>query len=219
MSAKSGRMQVYVRDFTTGVERLLDVGDLTATSPAFSPDGRSVAFEGYAPGVTSVSDVYVVAAAGGTPTKVTTSQRYSAGPAWSPDGSTVYFVSNRTSGYNIWKVPATGGAETMIPGTTGVLGRPVATPDGAGLAYTLPASGADFTKVVIQTLSTGAIRTVTTQLDGEPTFDRTGARMVVTSFRGGNADLWLLDVATGAQVRQITTDSGIDGAAAFAPFP
>jgi len=43
--------------------------------------------------------------------------------------------------------------------------------------------------------------------------------MVVTSFRGGNADLWLLDVATGAEVRQLTTDSGIDGAAAFGPFP
>jgi Tol biopolymer transport system component len=45
------------------------------------------------------------------------------------------------------------------------------------------------------------------------------ARIVVTSFRGGNADLWLLDAATGAQVRQLTTDSGIDGAAAYAPFP
>ena len=219
MSARSGRMQVYVRDFTTGAERLLDVGDLTATSPAFSPDGRTVAFEGYAPGVTSVSDVYVVPAAGGTPTKVTTSQRYSAGPAWSPDGSTLYFVSNRSAGYNVWKVPAAGGAETMIPGTTGVLGRPVATPDGAGIAYTLAASGAAFTKVVIQALSTGVIRTVSEQADWEPTFDRSGARMVVTSFRGGNADLWLLDVSTGAAARQLTTDTGIDGAAAYAPFP
>jgi TolB protein len=219
MSAKSGRMQIYVRDFTTGAERLLDVGDLTATSPAFSPDGLSVAFEGYAPGITTISDIYVVAAAGGTPVKVTSSQRYSAGPAWSPDGATLYFVSNRTSGYNIWSVPAAAGAETMIPGTGGVLGRPVATPDGTGIAYTLSASGAAFTKVVIQTLSTGAIRTVTSQADGEPTLDRTGARIVVTSFRGGNADLWLLDAATGAQVRQLTTDSGIDGAAAYAPFP
>ncbi len=142
MSFRSGRMQVYVRDFTTGAESLLDVGDLTATSPAFSPDGRFVAFEGYAPGVTAVSDVYVVPAAGGAPVKVTSSQRYNAGPAWSPDGSTLYFVSNRVSGYNVWKVPAAGGAETMVPGTGGILGQPVATPDGAGIAYTLSAPGA-----------------------------------------------------------------------------
>ena len=219
MSSRSGRMQVYVHDFASGIERLLDVGDLTATSPAFSPDGQLVAFEGYEPGVTAISDVYVVPAAGGTPVKRTTGQKYSAGPAWSPDGATLYFVSNRVSGYNVWTVPAAGGTETMIPGTAGILGRPVATPDGAGIAYTLSAPGAAFSKVVIQALSTGIVRTVTTQADGEPTLDRTGTRMVVTSFRGGNADLWLLDAATGAEVRQLTTDPGIDGAAAFGPFP
>jgi TolB protein len=219
MSSRSGRMQIYVHDLASGIERLLDVGDLTATSPAFSPDGQLVAFEGYEPGVTAVSDVYVVPAAGGTPVKRTTGQKYSAGPAWSPDGATLYFVSNRVSGYNVWSVPAAGGTETMIAGTGGILGRPVATPDGSGIAYTLSAPGAAFSKVVLQTLATGIVRTVTTQADGEPTLDRTGARMVVTSFRGGNADLWLLDVATGAEVRQLTTDPGIDGAAAFGPFP
>lgn len=220
MSSRSGRMQIYVHDLASGTERLLDVGDLAATSPAFSPDGQLVAFEGYEPGVTAVSDVYVVPAAGGTPVKRTTGQKYSAGPAWSPDGATLYFVSNRVSGYNVWSVPAAGGTETMIAGTGGILGRPVATPDGIGIAYTLSAPGAAFSKVVIQELSSGAApRTVTTQTDGEPTIDRTGTRMVVTSFRGGNADLWLLDVATGAGVRQLTTDTGIDGAAAFGPFP
>jgi TolB protein len=208
-----------VRGFTSGIERLLDVGDLTATSPAFSPDGSLVAFEGQAPGATAVSDIYVVPAGGGARVKLTSSQGYSAGPAWAPDGATIYFVSNRASGYNAWKIPAAGGAETMIPGTAGILGRPVPTPDGAGIAYTLPAPGAAFTRVVIQTLSTGNVRTVTSQADMEPTFDRTGARMVVTSYRGGNPDLWLLDVATGAEVLQLTTDAGIDGAAAFGPFP
>jgi Tol biopolymer transport system component len=219
MSARTGKMQIYVRDFTTGVESLLDVGDLTATSPAFSPDGQYVAFEGYEPGVTAISDVYLVPAAGGTPVKLTSSLRYSAGPAWSPDGSAVYFVSNRVSGYNVWTVPVAGGTEVMIAGTTGILGRPAATPDGSGIAYTLSAAGAAFSKVVLQTLTTGIIRTVTTQADGEPTFDHTGAKVVVTSFRGGNADLWLVDVATGAEVRQLTNHPGIDGAAAFAPFP
>ena len=219
MSSRSGKMQVYVRDFTSGAEHLLDVGDLTATSPAFSPDGTLVAFEGYEPGVTTISDIYVVPAAGGTPVKRTTGQRYSAGPAWSPDGATLYFVSNRVSGYNVWTVPAAGGTETMLTGTAGILGRPAATPDGTGIAYTLSASGAAFSKVVIQTLSTAAIRIVTAQSDGEPTFDRSGARVVVTSQRGGNADLLLLETASGAVVRQLTTDPGIDGAAAFGPFP
>lgn len=219
MSARGGRMQIYVRDFATGAERRLEVGELTATSPAFSPDGALVAFEGYEPGVTTVSDVYVVPAAGGVPVKLTSGQRYSAGPAWSPDGATLYFVSNRSGGYDVWTVPAAGGLEAMVPGTSGVLGRPDALPDGAGILYTLSAPGAAFTRVVAHSLATGVVRTVTGQRDGEPTADRTGSRVVVTSSRGGSPDLWLLDTATGAEVLQLTTDAGIDGAAAFGPFP
>ena len=75
------------------------------------------------------------------------------------------------------------GTETMIGGTAGILGRSAATPDGTGIAYTLSAPGAAFGKIVLQTLSTGAVRTVTTQADGEPTLDRTGAQMVVTSLQ------------------------------------
>ncbi len=224
MSAQGGRLQVYLHDVDTGDERLLDVGALTATAPVFSPDGRLVAFEGYEPGVSAVSDVYVVPVEGGTPVRVTTGQKYSAGPAWSPDGTTLYFVSNRlvdgvNAGYNAWSVPAAGGVETMIPGTRGILGRPAVTPDGAGLAFTLSAPGAAFTQVVVETLSTGAIRTVTAEKDGEPAFGRSPDRVVVTSQRDGGADLYLLDLASGAVVRRLTDAPGVDGLAAYGPFP
>jgi TolB protein len=212
-------MRIYVQDFDSRLEAVLGVGDLAATSPAFSPDGTLVAFEGYAAGVTAVSDVYVVPAAGGAPVKLTSGTGYNAGPAWSPDGSQIYFVSNRTGRYDVWKVPAAGGTETQVTSASGILGRPAATPDGKGIAFTRPASGAAFSEVVIQDLASSAIRVVSSQADGEPTFDRTGEGMVVTSFRGGDADLWLLDVATGAAVRQLTADPGMDGVAAFAPFP
>ena len=219
MSARGGRRQLYLRDFTTGLERLLDVGALSATSPAFSPDGQRLAFEGSAPGVTDVSDIYLVDVAGGIPVKLTSGQGFSAGPAWAPDGASIYFVSNRVSGYNVWRVPAAGGAEAMLSGTAGVLGRPAVTPDGLGLAYALPAPGAAFSKVVIRDLATAGIRTVTSQSDGEPTLDRTGARMVVRSSRGGTPDLWLIDVASGAEVRQLTSQAGNDGLASFGQFP
>ena len=119
----------------------------------------------------------------------------------------------------MWKVPAAGGAATRVTTASGIRGRPAATPDGAGIAFTRLASGAAVSEVAIQALATGVIRVVTSQVDGEPAFDPTGARMVVTSYRSGNADLWLVDVATGAAVRQLTAGPATDGAAAFAPFP
>ncbi|HET8733488.1 MAG TPA: hypothetical protein VFM45_06910, partial [Anaeromyxobacteraceae bacterium] len=219
MSARSGRMQVWVQGMGGGAASILPTGDLAATSPAFSPDGALVAFEGYAPGVSGSSDIYVVARAGGTPVKLTDGAGYNAGPAWSPDGATIYFVSNRAGRYDVWKVPATGGAISAVTTSSGILGRPAVTPDGRSLGYCRAAAGEAFSEVVLRDLGTGTIRVVSSQKDCEPAFDRTGQHVAVTSQRSGNPEVLLLDVATGAVVRALTSGTGIDGLAAFAPFP
>lgn len=223
MSWRTGLMRIFLLDFTTGEERILDTGDLEATSPAFSPDGTLIAFEGYPPGAQTSSDVYVVPVAGGTPVNVSQGTAYNAGPAWSPDGQTLYFVSNRTGRYDLWKVPAAGGASTQLTTASRILGRPAPTPDGTGVAFARPAAGAAVTEVVILDVSSGpsagTVRVVTSQLDSEPTFHRTGAQLVVTSQRTGNPELFLLDTATGAVIRQLTQAPTIDGGAAFGPFP
>ena len=217
MSTRDGPMQIYLRDLLTGTDTRLDTGALTATSPAFSPNGSQIAFEGYEPGVTTVSDIYVVPAAGGTPVKVTTGARYSSGPAWSPDGNTIYFVSNRVSGYNVWKVPAVGGLETMIAGTTNIIGSPAPTPDGASIALSRRPAG--IMEVEILNLTSGVLRVAASQSDWAPTFSRTGERMIVTSSRGGDNDLWLIDTTTGSGLQQLTRDTTLDGCASYGPFP
>ena len=99
----------------TGVVRLT-TADGDEASPAFSPDGRFVAFTGNYDGN---ADVYVVAAGGGVPKRLT----YHPGPdvaqAFSPDGRNVLFVSPRqgtpTRGAQLFTVPADGGAEVALP--------------------------------------------------------------------------------------------------------
>jgi TolB protein len=128
-------------------------------------------------------------------------------------------VSTRGGPYDVWKVPSTGGSATQVTVGSGLLGRPAPTPDGTGIGYARPATGSAFSEVVIQDLATGAIRVISSQRDGPPTFDRTGSQMVVASNRSGYPALWLLDVASGAVVRQLTTESENVGAASFGPFP
>lgn len=219
MSRRSGAMQVYVRDLATGAERRLDVGALEATQPAFSPDGARLAFEGYSPGVTAESDVWVVPAAGGAPVNLTGGGARSGGPAWSPDGTQVYFVSNRGGRYDVWRVPAAGGEAVAVTDASRILGRPAASPDGSAIAYARLATAGAFSEVVLQDLATGAIRVVSSQLDGEPAFDRGGAQLVVTSHRTGNPELFLLDAATGEVIRQLTRDPAVDGGGCFVPSP
>jgi Tol biopolymer transport system component len=54
-------------------------------------------------------DVYVVEAAGDLPRRYTPWPSDDASAAWSRDGRFLYFSSNRSGTYEVWKVPASGG--------------------------------------------------------------------------------------------------------------
>ncbi len=60
-------------------------------------------------------------------------------PAWSPDGSRVFFAAADA----IRSIGVAGGAEATVPGTVG--GRePAISPDGTRLAFTRPSEGGGF---------------------------------------------------------------------------
>jgi Tol biopolymer transport system component len=77
----------------------------------FSPDGRWISFNAFNATDPSVSTVYVISASGGEWIKLTEGRYWDDKPRWSPDGKGIYFVSNRTGFFNVWKVrfdPASG---------------------------------------------------------------------------------------------------------------
>jgi len=77
----------------------------------FSPDGRWISFNAFNATDPSASTVYVVPASGGSWVSLTEGKYWDDKPRWSPDGKAIYFVSNRTGFFNVWKVrfdPATG---------------------------------------------------------------------------------------------------------------
>jgi Tol biopolymer transport system component len=74
----------------------------------FSPNQKWIAFIAATPGL---SAIYVMSSEGGQWTAVSEGTFWDDKPRWSPDGKTVYFVSNRSGFLNVWGRrfdPATG---------------------------------------------------------------------------------------------------------------
>jgi WD40 repeat protein len=72
--------QLFIVDVTTGAEQQLTFGDFYDGSPSWSPDGSQIVFQRHA-GMFGTPQLYVVAAAGGTPAALTAgAANYT--PAW-----------------------------------------------------------------------------------------------------------------------------------------
>lgn len=96
--------------------------------PAISPDGTRLAFS-------YRGDLWTVAAAGGTATRLAELAGWDVRPRWSPDGKTLAFGSTRNGNMDLYTVPAGGGEPRRHTFHTGadVLGG--WSPDGKSLVF------------------------------------------------------------------------------------
>jgi TolB protein len=86
------------------------------------------------------SRVYLVPIGGGTPRRITDkSPSYWHG--WSPDGKTLAFVGQRNGDFDIYSVPAAGGAETRLTTAKGLDDGPEYSPDGKYIYFNSERTG------------------------------------------------------------------------------
>lgn len=97
--------QVYIAAADGAHPRLM-----TSASPSYfhgwSPDGKWFAFVAQRGG--PPFRIYRMAASGGAEQQLTSSPAFDDGPDYSPDGKWIYFNSNRTNGWDIWRMPPDG---------------------------------------------------------------------------------------------------------------
>ncbi|MCA9736957.1 MAG: PD40 domain-containing protein, partial [Gemmatimonadetes bacterium] len=102
----------------------LDTDEGSWISLDVSPDGRTIAFD-------LLGDLYTVPIGGGDARRITSGLAFDAQPVYSPDGSKLLFVSDRSGGQNLWTLElASGDTAQITKGNDNGWVSPEWTPDG-----------------------------------------------------------------------------------------
>jgi len=181
-------------------------------NPAFSPDGKMLAFTRAVNGINM--DLYIVPVSGGEPRRLTFDDAHLKSLAWTPDGSEIVFSSSRGGSVNnatLWKIPAAGGAPERLTG----IGQNVFTlaidRQGGRLAYEQRIHDTNIYRIdVSDSTGQGSPHTQlisSTFQDDSPDVSPDGKRIVYVSDRTGSLELWLCD-GDGANPIQLTNFGG-----------
>jgi Tol biopolymer transport system component/imidazolonepropionase-like amidohydrolase len=95
--------------------------------PAVSPDGRAVAFA-------ALGDLWLMRI-GGAAQRITHDAAFDTDPAWSPDGASLAFSSDRDGFMNIWIHAIQSGTDRQVTHSTAAALEPAWSPDGQRIAF------------------------------------------------------------------------------------
>ena len=141
VTAAGSQMQIATIQIDGTAMEVLET-DVSATMPAWSPDGERIAFVGEVDGQ---DDVFVMDADGSDVRRVTTDAADDIYPRWSPDGITIAYTNvgdepnaddpQFSTTADIWTIPANGGTATRLTTAPGPDAQPDYSPDGSQIAY------------------------------------------------------------------------------------
>lgn len=117
VSKRTGFYEVWTGRYDgTALIRHTDFQGVLLGAPRWSPDGQTLVFDASPEGH---ADLYVVDANSQFPRRLTNDSFDEINARFSRDGQSIYFSSNRSGQWEIWKMPAQGGAASEITQVTG----------------------------------------------------------------------------------------------------
>ena len=203
-----GRSRIELLDLAAGVRKPLtapppDVdGDW---NPAFSPDGKTVAFVRTV--TDGVDDLWVVPARGGEARRLTFENRALTGADWTPDSRSLVFSSSRAGLFSLWRLPLSGGEPQLVGGGGSKMKHPSAARTRNAVAFenwnyevnlwSLPLSGGKPSRVTF----------AADEWEFDPEFSPDGSRIAYVSTRTGAPEIFTAP-ALGGDPIQVTKLGG-----------
>jgi Tol biopolymer transport system component len=193
--------------------------------PAFSADGKRVAYSARGASKGEAFHVFVRALPGGAPMQLTNGERSDIGPAWSPDGARLAFLRIVEGRTEYIAIPSDGGEERKVAefgGAPADVGQPLPavswTRDGRSLAV-VETGEKQLPAIALVSLADGSVRRITqppegSEGDSTPAVSPDGNTLAFVRGTGPDgADIYLCDLAGGSLRRLTFDDRAIRGIA------
>jgi TolB protein len=212
----SGGRLFVVREDGTGKRRLTR-SSYSETQPAYSPDGKRIAFVSRRG---ANEDVYVMNSDGTAVRRLTSHPAPDLQPAWSPNGKQIAFTSGRSANLKIFVMNADDSRERLLTPTRPWVANssPSWSPDGRWIAFTssrIKDGNPEIFKMrpdgsrVMRLTFTDTAGEVSPD-DGFPAWSPDGNSIVFSSTRvTGQHDLWVMSAA-GKNARRISRTPRFD---------
>ncbi len=208
------RFQLFISDADgyAGSQHTIATSREPLMSPAWSPDGRKLAFVGYDRGY---SAIYVQTWETGELKKFVGERGINGAPAWSPDGTKLAVTLSFEKNPDIYVIDVNSGMRTRITTDPGIDTEAAWSPDGQTLVwasdrggqpqlYTAPATGGSQTRLTFQ-----GVR------NEDPAFSPDGKWLALVNNDGSGYHIGLMDLQTHAI--KVISDGFMDEHPRFAP--
>lgn len=197
----------------------------SASGPAWSPDGKEIAFT---TDITGRPNLWKVAAEGGWPIQLSVSDERETGAAWSPDGQWIVYQSDRGGNemWDLFAIPASGGTPINLTNTPDVAESDARwSPDGSQLLVGYKPRDASVADIAVLNFRTRKLKVIVHERSKDhrwvpvawaPDGKSVYANRINAAFTG--SEIHRIEVASGA-TRKLAPQSGQALAMASAVSP
>jgi len=201
-----GVKELYIADYDGENQRRVTVSKTLNINPAWSPDGRSIAYTSYRRGGGQIFVSHIFQA---LLDELTKGEKVGENwlPAWSPDGTRLCFASTRDGNSEIYVMNRDGSNVRRLTRHPGIDISPTWSPPGTQIAF-VSDRGGDPHIYIMDADGSGSPTLLTREYSDRPTWSPAPYNEIAYSARTGPGnDIKVIDLAS-RQVRQLTFGEG-----------